>query len=344
MTKHEHDPGSELAGDLGDPYDAARRAAIAVDLSARGRVRIGGRDRIDLMQRLSTNDLTGLGPGRGVQSLFLTSKGRIIELFDALAFEDHLELFLASSNAPALVEWIERYVFMEDVTAHDITPETSAFGLYGPRAAAALERAGAGVVGLVDRGYRPAVVGGAEVVVGAAEPIAGSGYRVAGHRADSSRVWQALADAGAPIGLRDAGATVLEILRVESGLPAAGHELGEEWNPLEAGLEHAISFTKGCYTGQEVVARLKTYKKVQRSLCGLRLAGECIPRPGSPVLAGGDPAGTVTSAVRSPALGTGLALAYVDSEHSAPGTPLTVGGERAGERVEAVVLEPPFVR
>jgi folate-binding protein YgfZ len=324
-------------------YQAARQAAITVDLSLRGRVRVDGRDRLDLLQRLTTSDMAGLSPGRGIQNLFLTSKGRIIEFFDLLAFEDHLELFLASTDAPAIVEWIGKYVFMEDVTPTDSTADTFGFEIYGPQAAATLAAAGAEVTGLSDRDHRAATVGGTGVVVGAAEPIAGAGYRLSGARADSAGVWQALLDAGTPLGLRAASAPTLEILRVEAGIPAAGHELSEQWNPLEAELGHAISVTKGCYTGQEVVARLANYKKVQRGLRGLRVLGQTIPPLGSQVVAGKERVGTVTSAVRSPALGSILALAYIDSEQCTPGTRLAVEIESRGEFMDAEVLESPFV-
>ena len=133
------------------------------------------------------------------------------------------------------------------------------------------------------------------------------------------------------------------MLRIEAGIPAPGHELTEQWNPLEAELRSAISFTKGCYTGQEVVARLNTYKKVQRTLRGLRLAGDEIPPPGSRLLAAGAEAGLVTSAAFSPALGAPIALAYVALETSAPGTAVEVELEPGGRTAAATVLVLPLV-
>jgi folate-binding protein YgfZ len=150
---------------------------------------------------------------------------------------------------------------------------------------------------------------------------------------------------GDALGLRPAGAEVHEILRVEAGIPAPGHELDDGHNPLEAELRNAISFTKGCYTGQEVVARLNTYDKLQRALRGLRVYGEVVPEPGRRVLAGGNEAGKVTSAVRSPGLGDGiLALAYLELEYGEPGTRLSIEiGDQEGAGIEAQVLAPPFV-
>jgi len=152
-----------------------------------------------------------------------------------------------------------------------------------------------------------------------------------------------MVQAGAPLGLRPAGAETEEILRIEAGLPAPRHELGDRWNPLEAELRAAISFTKGCYTGQEVVARLNTYDKVQRVLRGLRVAGDTVPRTESRILAGGAEAGRVTSAAHSPALDAVLALAYIEREHSEPGTKLEIELDPGGTAAAADVLSPPFV-
>jgi folate-binding protein YgfZ len=180
--------------------------------------------------------------------------------------------------------------------------------------------------------------------VGIAEPLAGGGGRAVAARRDAARVWQALVERGRPLGLRPAGAEVEEILRVEAGLPGPGRELSERYNPLEAELRPFVSFTKGCYTGQEVVARLNTYKKLQRVLRGLRLAGDAVPPPEARVLAGdGAEAGQVTSAVRSPALGAPLALAYIELDRAAAGTRLLVELAPGGPAVEAEVLAPPFV-
>lgn len=330
-------------GDATAEYWAARRAAVLIDQSHRGRVRVAGRDRLDLIHRLSTNDMLALAPGRGVQNLFLSNKGRIVELFDALVFDDHLLLLLTSPNAQSVVQWIMQFVFMEDVAATDLSAETAELGIFGPAAAQVLAAAGAAVSGLEVRDHRPAQVGGAQALVGGAASLAGSGFRLISARDDGARVWEAMVQAGAPLGLRPAGAEAEEILRIEAGLPAPGHELGDRWNPLEAELRTAISFTKGCYTGQEVVARLNTYNKVQRLLRGLRVAGGTVPRVESRILAGGAEAGRVTSAARSPAFDGVLALAYLEREHSEPGTKLEIELDPGGTAVAADVLSPPFV-
>lgn len=332
-------------GDTSAEYEAARRAAVVIDLSHRGRLRVTGRDRLDLIHRLTTNDMRDLHPGQGIPNLFLTNKGRIVEMFDVLAGAEDLQLLLLSSNAPGVAKWIEQFTFAEDVVVTDTTSETAEFGVFGPAAAAILGDAGAAVDDLRGRDHREAEIGGVRVRVGGAAPLAGGGYRIVSARHEGPRVWEAVAGGGARFGLRPAGAEVEEILRIEAAMPAPGRELSERWNPLEAELYHAISFTKGCYVGQEVVARLNTYEKVQRALRGLRVAGDQVPRSGSRVLASSAEAeaGQVTSAVRSPGLGAILALAYVERKYSEAGTTLAVEIEPGAPAAAAQVLAPPFV-
>jgi folate-binding protein YgfZ len=328
-------------------YEAAGKSAVLIDMSRRARIRVTGRDRIDLLQRLTTNDMKAIAPGQGVANLFLTNKGRIVELADILAFPEHLLVILGSEAGAQGVEWIERYVFMEDVKAEDVTAETSMLGVFGPQAGTILAAAtGIDVAEIGEQGqeparigardYRPGRLGGIQVVVGSAEPIAGAGFRVLGSRADAAAIAAAISAAGAPAGLQIGDAATLDVLRIEAGWPGAGRELSEHWNPLEAELRWAVSFTKGCYTGQEVVARLNTYKKVQRTLRGLVIAGDQVPAAEAKVRQGATEVGVVTSAAQSPGVGSVIALAYIDLAQSAPGTALMVemaDGGTAGAEV-----------
>jgi folate-binding protein YgfZ len=169
------------------------------------------------------------------------------------------------------------------------------------------------------------------VVVGAAAPLGGPTLRLLTAAAGAPALWQELLARAAE--LRPAGATTEETLRVEAGLPAPGGEVDERFNPLELGLDESISFSKGCYTGQEVMARLRTYDKVQRRLRQIRLDGGALPAPGSAVRVGTQEIGIVTSAVHSPALGAPLALALIGKAHAAPGTQVIVAST-AGELIE----------
>lgn len=323
-------------------YEAARAHAIVVDLSRRGRVRVTGKDRVDLLQRLTTNDMKSIAPGEGITNLFLTNKGRIFELCDILAYPDHLLLLLTSEEAARTVEWIERYVFMEDVVVTDVTAETSLFAVFGPQAGAVIEASTGLEPGTITgRDHQAAVIGNLEVVIGGAEPIAGAGFRVLGTRGDATAIESALLAAGASAGVRRAEPAALEILRIEAGWPGAGHELTEHWNPLEADLRWAVSYTKGCYTGQEVVARLTTYKKVQHTVRGLKISGSAVPGPESKVRRGEAEVGQITSAAWSPGVQGVIALAYLDLAASTPGTTLAV--EIApGQTAAAEVTPLPF--
>jgi folate-binding protein YgfZ len=211
--------------------------------------------------------------------------------------------------------------------------------LAGPGAAAALGEAGI-VVKTSDRGVTrrdtwPASTGGVAVLVGRAEPLAGGAFRLLTAAGDAAILWRALL-AGSE-SLQPAGARAEEIIRIESGIPAAGHEVDERWNPLEVGLDEAISLAKGCYTEQEVIARLTNYDKVQRQLCHLIIEGEKAPSPGAEVRATGDdgddaasqPIGVVTSATHSGAHEGLLAMALVDKAHAVAGDTVLAAGRPA---------------
>jgi folate-binding protein YgfZ len=162
-------------------------------------------------------------------------------------------------------------------------------------------------------------------------------YQVFAPASAGARVRDAFRSAGAALGLVEAGPDVLEILRIEAGIPRFGRELGEDVLPAEARLlDRAVSFQKGCYTGQEIVARMRSRGEAGHLLCGLRCDGDEPPDVGAPVRDGERRVGEVTSAACSPHVGC-VALAFLMRPHDAAGTRLTV----EGRPVEVAAL--PFV-
>jgi aminomethyltransferase len=157
---------------------------------------------------------------------------------------------------------------------------------------------------------------------------------------DAEAVWKKLIDGDPPAGVQPCSLGALEIHRIERGFPVYGKELTEDVNPLEAGLERFVSFTKGCYIGQEVIARLDTYKKLQKRLVGLLLDENAVVRQGARVTAQGNEVGWVTSAAQSPRLNRTIALAYVRSAWAVPNTGLDMATESGAQ--EAQVVQLPF--
>ena len=292
------------------------------DVSNSGRLSVRGDDALDLLNRLSTNDLELLQPGYGMGTVLTTNKGRIIDLLRVLHMGDHLLMLTSPGTLDKVVEWIDFYTFAEDIAVTDISQDTSHFQFVGDRAGDALSEAGLGAWIL----HEP--LSHTNNDDGSGEPIV--------IRADLGSIpaWEVIAPAGHDIhadGIESHGETVLETLRIEQGIPAFPSELNDAHNPLEANLKPYISFNKGCYIGQEVVARLNTYDRVQRFLCQLVVEDEITLNPGSKLTVDGDNAGEVTSSI------PGLSLAYLRKRFYEDGTKVQV--EHTDGPIEAIVSD-----
>ncbi len=317
-------------------YRAARERAGLVDLGSVGRVRMRGEDALDLLHRLSTQDLHALQPGESAGTVLTSEKGRIIDLLSVLRFDDHLLLLTSADRQGQVIEWLDRYTIIEDSELEDVTGSTDLFGVLGPDAVD-VATAAVGLPATPEPSrHVAALIAGRQVSLARPGPLGADGLTVLVHdNADAEAVRGAMLDAGAETVSPEA----FEAIRVEAGKPAYGKEIDERFNPLEAGLQAFISFDKGCYIGQEVVARLDTYDKVQRGLVGLIPRGDA-PEPGARLEVDGKEAGLVTSVAYSPGLGRRIALGYVRKRHAAPGTTLGVSDGKQ-HTIEVAAL--PFV-
>jgi folate-binding protein YgfZ len=187
-----------------------------------------------------------------------------------------------------------------------------------------------------------ATIAGSPVHIVHADDTGLDGYELLVPDAQAEVVWQTLLQAGEPFELRPVGLTALNLLRVEAGIPWYGVDMDESRIVLEVGLEHALSFKKGCYLGQEVVERATARGHVNRKLSGLLVHGDTIPISGDKLFHDSQEVGWITSAINSPRLGRPIALAYVRREHLAPGTQLRI--DRQGTPVIAEVTTLPFAR
>ena len=296
------------------------------DVSNYGRLSVRGDDALDLLNRLSTNDLELMRPGGGMETVLTTNKGRIIDLLRILHMGDHLLMLTSPGTQDRVVEWIDFYTFAEDITVTDIAPDTSHFLFVGDAAGDALSEAGFGAWGLTTPlSHTASEIGDGVIVIVRTE-------------SGSLPAWEVIVPRGQDIpsdGIEKPGTSALEMLRIEQGIPAFPSELNESHNPLEANLKPHISFNKGCYIGQEVVARLNTYDRVQRFLCRLVVEDTITLEPGSALTVDGDSAGEVTSSI------PGFALAYLRKRFYEEGA--TVQVQHATGSVPATVsdLRPP---
>ncbi|HET8945667.1 MAG TPA: hypothetical protein VFQ07_01685 [Candidatus Polarisedimenticolia bacterium] len=325
-------------------YRAAHDDAVLIEPWAVAALRVTGGDATDLLHRLSTNDLKAIPEGGGAPTVFTTAKGRIVALVTVHRLPGALHLLVEADRAEALREWIDRYTFREDVKVEDRRATHTTLGLCGPRAGAIVAAAFPRAAGLPRHGAAEVEVDGAPALLVRTFPLAGDAWLLNLPRAAGEAARARLTAAGEG-GLLPASPETVEALRLEAGLPAAGRELTEEHNPWEARLDEAISLSKGCYVGQEVIARLNTYRKVARLLVRLEsesegsAAGPIPFPPGAEVKAAGETIGAVTSSAVVPqGFNRVLALAYVRDEDAVPGKKVVVATP-AGPR-EAVVRDP----
>jgi folate-binding protein YgfZ len=267
------------------------------DRTGRGRLIVTGRDRLDLLHRLATNSLLDLEPGRGVQTCFCTPKGRMIDWTVVMDRGD--DLLLLSGNPDRLSGHIQQYTITEDVTVRNYMAIEVA--VCGPDAASVLG------IELEPWAFLDKDFAGVRIQVVRIEPLMGDAYAVLAPDAVALR--SLLAKQG-----RALSAEEVDALRVDGRIPAFPNEINEDHNPWEAGLESAISLAKGCYIGQEVIARLNTYDKVRRKLVALRL--DRLFEQGAALHHGGEEVGQVTTVAGDRALG------YVAVEQADPGTAL----------------------
>ena len=302
-----------IAGD----YAALTQRCGLVDASERGKLALSGSDAKDFLHGQVTNDIVGLRPGQGCYAAFLTHKGKMLGDLRVFDTGDELLLDTERSALQELFNMIRRFKIGRDVELHKRTLERALFSLIGPRA-----RDVAGVPELPELEHAHVERGGVRFITTAA------GVDVLCDAERAAEVRAALLAAGAA----ECAPEAAEIVRVEAGRPRFGIDLTPEAViPQEAGLnERAVSFTKGCYVGQETVARLFYKGKPNRHLRGLRLSAPV--EPDTPLRLGEREVGRVTSPVVSPARGP-IALALVRREAS-PSDTLAVGDGDVTARVE----------
>ena len=326
------------------PYDVARSASVWTERAARGRLFLSGPDRASYLQGLLTNDIKAIRPGGGCYAAWLTPQGRMTTDMRIYELGDGMLITLPASTAASTRDRLEELIFAEDVAVEDRTATWAQIGVHGPSAASDLARAlGSGNLRpLGPFESRRVALGGTEVVVARTDELGGGFDVFAAGGGDDVR--RALVGAAVP----RAGEDLVEVLRVEAGVPEFGVDMQADTIPLEAGIEaRAISFTKGCYVGQEVIVRVlhRGQGRVARRLVGLTIGerGDAPPVPAAraAITVDGREVGRVTSAVRSPALECAIALGYVHRGFIEPGTRLLVAdGDR---RLSAVVTALPFV-
>ena len=317
-----------------DQYRAIREGAAIGAIAARRHIAVTGEDRAAYLQGLLTNDILALTPGTGCYAAWLSAQGRMLTDMHVLASAGMILLDLPAAELDATLQRLDQFIFSEDVQVASLANSLEAVWVHGPRAAMTIETAIPGAEGLgAWSAYHHEPVGSQGIVAARIDQLGVPGYCLFVEPAAAVRVTAALEAGGAVA----AGGEALEAARVEAGYPVFGLDITHDTIPLEAGIEdRAISFTKGCYVGQEIIIRVlhRGGGRVARKLVGLRL--EQPAAPGAKVFGGEREVGAITSAGVAPSQGP-IALGYLHRDFIAAGTVVEV--ETPSGRTAATVTD-----
>jgi len=318
---------------LAEEYEALRHGCGLADRSQVDRMELLGADRERFLNAYVTCEVKGMAAGQGAYGFFTSAQGRILADLTLLVHADRLWLELPQGQRPAITEHLRRYLIADRVEMRpldDMVPLT----LAGPGAAAALAGlAPASEPLAAPWGHVRAMVAGTEVVVQRTERLGvpaltlWASVSVARPLREELLAWPG----GERGGVRPVTGEALEAVRAEAGIPRFGRDFGPQNFPQETGAEDAVSYTKGCYLGQEVVARIHYRGGVQKTLCGLVFDGSAVPAPGAALLFEGREAGAIGTAVHSPALDRPIGLAILHRRAAAPGSRLELAGGGGAE-------------
>ncbi len=330
-------------GDLDLEYRALTDGPALVDRSYRGLLEVKGADRAAWLHNLVTSDVKSLSPGEGRCAFALNLKGRILFEANICFREDSMWIDLDRRSLHPARSHLEKYIITEDVAVCDRSDDFVRLALVGSAAKALLAEMGVGHattmpwLGTTMMTWDDCLIplirhdfcgpGAVELLVPAAHAVA---------------VWRRLSDPSRPGRAVPAGDDAVQVHRIEAGLPWPFREITEEYLPAETRqLDRAVSFTKGCYLGQEVVERMRSRGVVARQLVGVELEGTRVPPTGAKLKTDDDePVGQITSACSSVARGSVIGLGYVKTAHAAVGTCLTASWE--DRSTPATVAELPF--
>ncbi len=301
-------------------YRALRSHAVWLDLSARGKIRASGDDRARLLHAMTTNHVQQLKPGEGCYAFFLNAQGRILGDVNLFCMEDHFLLDTEPETRHKIFEHLDRYIIADDVTLVDETDSVATIALEGPEAAAILGELGAPAP---ETPYSTAAWG--PRTVAHVDSTGAGGFFIFTAIDDKPRLIAGIEGAGAVAATHE-DAT---IVRIENGRPRYGDEITERFLVQETNQLQAVHFNKGCYLGQEIVERVRSRAQIHRILRRVEIDSQDVPPAKTKLQAAGADAGEIVSAVLSPALGKVVAMAYVRTPNSEPGTELTLAGAPA---------------
>ena len=352
FAKKHHD--WNVAVQFTDPvseHRAVRKSVGITDVSYRGRYKVTGEDRAKFLHRLISNDVENLSVGQGTYATFLTHRGKVIADLNVYILEDSIGIDTAPETTENLFIELDKYIIADDVEISDLTPETGAIAVHGPKSSELVQSV-LGMDELValperhNRFHEADALFDHTVVCVRTDTTGEIGYTLYTAANGLESLWEKLMREGAQFNVQPIGWNALESLRIEAGIPRYGTELTDAVIPLEAELEHAIDFEKGCYIGQEIVARMKYRGHPNRLLRGIEIESVSTPsecpeiHQNAPVFSEDKEVGWITSSTFAPTLGKSVALAYVRIAVTETGSRVQI--ESSEGRVDGTVALLPF--
>ena len=336
----------ELPLYYGDPEAEAlrmRKTGGFMDRSFMGKLHVKGKDALQFLQGMVTNDLNLVSLEKGIYSLIVTIKGKIVaDLTIYQLDEGGFLLILQPELTHPIQTLLDRYIIASQVEIQDVTDQWGILSLHGPRVTPLLEgilmgsfkdKEAYSVDSLLWRGQRVWIMPRFE--------LGEKGFDLFTSVETMVPLWEEILEEGKKDEIFPFGSQTYEILRIEAGTPVFGSELDETVFPLEAGVDHAVNYDKGCYIGQETITRMKFRGRVNRHRIGFEVQGEELPKKGDRLFFEGKEVGIVSSTVFSPSLKKIIGMGYVRKEQSSSGTPLVLKGLSGQYDVTVSVL--PFI-
>ena len=320
-------------GDVQSEYRSARTAAVVVDRSPRGKLLVRGSDRDRFLHGMLTNTVEGLGPDQGNHAAITDPKGSTQADLHLYRRGDHFLIETEPGLHPKVTEFLDRYLIGDDVEIEDVTERYAIVGVQGPDSPGLMNALGADVGELAPYASTPA--GSVDATVVKRSYTGEIGYDVWVEADGAPGVWRSLVEAGAS----PAGEAAIEVLRVEAGLPKYGVDVDGRVVPLEGGMADTVDFEKGCFIGQEVLAKMQNLGKPRRYLVGVAVEGEDPIEPETEISVEGKKVGWTGSSVKSIALDRSIALASIRRGFEIPGQVVSLGDSGGG-----VITPLPFVK
>jgi folate-binding protein YgfZ len=316
--------------DSREEYSFARNTAAVADKNYRAFFNFTGPDRARYLNAILTNNIRDVQPGQGVPSLLLNPQGHIMAELDVYGLADRLLVVTYAMIRDRTAATLDKFIIMDDVVLEDVTEQFGVVSLEGPATSKIISALGGPALDLLSElSHVETQIAGVDCRMVRRSPGGVPGAEFIAAREALPKLWQALVDAARAEGGGPIGCDALSSLRLEAGIPWFGYDFDETTLPHEAGLENShISYTKGCYTGQEIVERVRSRGHVNRKRVGISFAGATIPQIRTPLMVGGAEVGFVTRAAFSYALERPIGMAYVRREHNSVGSKLSwAGGE-----------------